>query len=291
MTEIHIALTFDDGYWAPAYATMRSVCLSTKRRKEVVFHLFRRAMTPRHMKVLQRIEAEFGARLVQYDIDRNEHFLFMLQKAPENKRLSNICYARLLFAETIPANVERLIYLDCDVLVRSPIERLADLDLHGKALAAVPDYTGQHIMTGRMMVDKRGIFDSGMRYFNAGMLVIDMKQWRERNVMARFYQMLDSGILAQIYYDQDFLNLTFEDQWLELDQIWNLHDADRSHEALNPHIVHYTGEDKPWRPKNRAAFSYIYRHTMTNDVYYDYLTERSPGWLRPAVRLVKRLNG
>ena len=36
MPPIHIALTFDDSYWAPAYATMRSICLTTRRRGDIV---------------------------------------------------------------------------------------------------------------------------------------------------------------------------------------------------------------------------------------------------------------
>ena len=35
---IHIVLTFDDNFWAPAYAVARSICLSTRRR-DLVFHL------------------------------------------------------------------------------------------------------------------------------------------------------------------------------------------------------------------------------------------------------------
>ena len=52
---MHIALTFDDNFWAPAYATMRSVCLFTHRRSELVFHLCHRTITDQHRADLAKI--------------------------------------------------------------------------------------------------------------------------------------------------------------------------------------------------------------------------------------------
>ncbi len=37
--QLHIALSFNDKFWAPAYAVMRSICLTSTRRKDIVFHL------------------------------------------------------------------------------------------------------------------------------------------------------------------------------------------------------------------------------------------------------------
>jgi lipopolysaccharide biosynthesis glycosyltransferase len=270
---------------------MRSICLSTKRRRDIVFHLFHRTLSREHEEALRKIETEFGAQLRFYDIDRDATFQWIMNSAPENKVLSNICYARLLFAETIDADVERLIYTDCDMFVRAPIERLAEMDMQGKSLAAAPDYLGQRIMMGRMMVDPNGIFDPAMRYFNAGLMVIDMKRWREKRVIEKFRTMLDNGTLKHIYYDQDFLNLTFEDDWVELSQLWNFLDPRPLHEPLNPHLLHYTGAQKPWILRTKAAFPRDYRYTMTNDVYYRFLAERSPKWLRPLVMWAKRRNG
>ena len=57
---IHIALTFDDNFWAPAYALMRSVCLFTRRRRDLVFHLCHRTLLPAHQTDLEGIAEEFG---------------------------------------------------------------------------------------------------------------------------------------------------------------------------------------------------------------------------------------
>ena len=176
------------------------------------------------------------------------------------------------------------------MMVRAPIERLFDIDMQGFPLAAVPDYLGAQVMTRRSLIDPRGIFDPAMRYFNAGMLLIDMHKWRQMDILGKFEQAIADGTLNKIYYDQDFLNLTFRENWLELQQLWNLLDPRPSHMALNPHILHYTGAAKPWLIKPKVAFARLYRHVMTNVVYYEYLLERSPAWQRPVIRLIERMN-
>jgi len=290
MPAIHVALTFDDKYWAPAYATMRSICTSTERRKDLVFHLLHRPLSAEHEETLRRIETEFGAHLDFHLVDKDDRFTSLLARAPHDARPS-IMYARLLLASVLPADAERVVYFDCDMLIRAPIERLAELDLEGKALAAAPDYLGQLIMTGRDLIDTRGIFDPAMRYFNSGLLVIDVAKWRAAKVVDRFEEKMADGTMQELYFDQDLLNLIFRGDWLELSQLWNFIDPRPWHEQLNPHVLHYTGLRKPWQIRKGAAFARVYRYTMTNDVFYRYLAERSPAWLRPFVRLAKRFNG
>ena len=61
---IHIVLAFDDQYWAPAYAVMRSVCLFTFRRKDMRFHIFHRAADGATIGGgSSRSSSEFGAEL------------------------------------------------------------------------------------------------------------------------------------------------------------------------------------------------------------------------------------
>ena len=71
---IHIALCFDDNFWAPAYAVMRSACLSSPRRKDLVFHLCEMAVTPEHKRDLDGIADEFGATVHYYDLAQNSEF-------------------------------------------------------------------------------------------------------------------------------------------------------------------------------------------------------------------------
>ncbi|MEO5805555.1 glycosyltransferase family 8 protein [Devosia sp.] len=272
--DLHIALTFDDNFWAPAYATMRSVCLFTHRHGDLVFHLLHRTLSDEHVADLRQIETEFGARLVFYDLDQSPLFSDIAARMPVNKRLTNIVYARLVIDRLLPADVARVLYLDCDMMVRAPIEELYDLDLQGFPIAAVRDVAGAIIVGGRDLRANRDIFDIADPYFNAGMLLIDVAGWRAADIIGKMEGYLKSGVMARIYYDQDLLNLVFKNNWLRLPFRWNLMDARAVHEALDPALLHYTGGSRPWHLVSNTAFRRTYRHVMTNELFYRFMRHR-----------------
>ncbi len=290
-TPIHIALTFDDNFWAPAYATMRSVCLFTRRRADLVFHLCHRTLTPEHRADLEAITAEFPVELRWYDLDASDLFRDVAKRMPENKRLSNIVYARLMIDRLVGQDVERVLYLDCDMLVRDNIEKLFDIDMEGKPIAAVRDSIGAFITARRDLKGNRDIFDIADPYFNAGMVLIDVAQWRAADIMGRMEQALKDGVMQRIYYDQDFLNLVFANNWLSLPWRWNTIDARHAHEGLDPAILHYTGEAKPWGifsgMLQSVAYARLYRHVMTNELFYRFARHRWKRWWKKKLRLAR----
>ena len=275
---VHVALTFDDGFWAPAYATIRSICLFSQRRSDLVFHLFHRTLSDAHRQDLASIATEFPVTLHWYDLDRSELFLDIARRMPENKRLSNIVYARLVLDRLLDPAIERAVYLDCDVLVRDDIAKLYNWDLHGRPIAAVRDTIGAWLVSGRDARGNRDIFDTADPYFNAGILLIDIPKWRDTNVVGYMEQALADGVLQRIYYDQDLLNLVFRNNWLQLPWRWNTINPIAAHEGLDPAILHYTGEKKPWGIwtswRRSVAFARFYRHVMTNDIFYAYARYR-----------------
>lgn len=282
---IHVALAFDDNFWAPAYAVMRSICLFTHRKPDLVFHLLQRGLSAEHRADLNRIGDEFGAALAWYEPDALEVFADMAPRLPASRRLTPVIYARLIIDRLIDPGIARILYLDCDMLVRAPIEDIYGIDMQGKALAAVRDTYGAFIVGGRDLRRNGGLFDVADPYFNSGMLLIDLARWREVDVAGRLEEAVADGTMTKLYYDQDFLNLVFRDNWLRLDPRWNLIDARPAHEGLDPAIVHYTGPRKPWQLISLVAFRRLYRHVMTNELFYRYMRHR---WRRRWLRLIGR---
>ncbi len=284
---IHIALTFDDGFWAPAYATMRSICLASQRRTDLHFHLLHKHLSAPHRAALDAIATEFGATLVDYPIAENAVFAAISEGFSFRYRFNDMVLARLLFDRLLPAGISRLVYVDCDVMVRAPIEALWDIDLNGLPLGGVPDPHRLRVMLGRDMRSKADLFAPGDAYLNGGVLLIDLQQWSNANLVARTEEFRARGLLGRLYYDQDILNLVFRGRWKALDFRWNLGNPRPAHEALEPYLVHYSGDRKPWNLISGTAFAQTYRHTMTNSIYYRFLRERVWRWLtRPFRRLV-----
>jgi lipopolysaccharide biosynthesis glycosyltransferase len=284
----HIALTFDDGFWAPAYATMRSVALFSRRPHDLVFHLFHRGLSKAHRSALSAISDEFDATLIDYDLSENQPFRTFLEGMSFHPKLTNLVYARLMLDELLPAEIERFIYLDCDMMVRAPIEELSEIDLQGHPVAAVLDPHRHRAMLGRDFKVNRDLFSLNFPYFNAGLLVADRRAYGAAKLAERTRAYHEAGVLKRVQYDQAVLNLVFRGRWLPLDFRWNLINPKPAHENLEPKLVHYTGPQKPWQLFSRAAFAQAYRHVMTNDIYYAYWRERT---MRALKRPFRRLLG
>src|SRR5690606_31766230 len=123
-------------------------------------------------------------------------------------------------------------------------------------------------------------FDFGFAYFNSGVLLIDRQAYAAARVPERTKTMADEGLLDRLQYDQAALNLIFRNDWLPLDFRWNLINPEPAHEALEPHIVHYTGPRKPWGLLPGAAYGRLYRHVMTNRLFHQFQRERRRQQLR-----------
>lgn len=87
-------------------------------------------------------------------------------------------YARLFVSRDLPENLERVLYLDCDIIIRKSIRELWELDLHGKTIAAMMDAFSKYY---RKNID----LEENDIMFNSGIMLIDLKRWKEQQVEKR----------------------------------------------------------------------------------------------------------
>ena len=152
------------------------------------------------------------------------------------------------------ATKERVLYLDTDTLITNSILPLFSLDKKGKAVGAVK----QNYSSAKENI-KRLNYDVNKGYFNAGVLLIDLKQWRENNVMKQSIDYCVKNIEHLSLFDQDALNVIFQDNKCELPLCYNIIPAnlnsdyyytaehlDEIKEAVyRPVIIHYAAS-APW---------------------------------------------
>ena len=168
-------------------------------------------------------------------------------------------YYRLFLAEVIPDSVERVIFLDADILVAGDLVELWNSPFEGHVLQAVPDAYAGLLHIPRLRRD--GVpFQSGAPYFNAGVLLIDMNRWREQQVGQKASALLWKYGSRLPGRDQDALNCVLAGRWKVLPPRWNFHELphmlfcwDVSLYSLgelrqafeNPSLIHFVG-GKPW---------------------------------------------
>ena len=279
---IDIAMAFDDAFWAPTYATMRSICLTTHHPEQLRFHLLHRTLTPEHHDAIASIGRDYGATIDFIDIDTLRILEERISAFPRIRlrRLNPIVYARLFLGDLLDPSIARVLYLDSDLFIRTALDPLFAMDMEGKAIAAALQPDRMHVIAGKDL-KARNAFSMAEPYFNAGVMLIDMAQYRQMDFAGHLAAHLPAEELAKFYYDQDMINFCFRGRILKLDHRWNLQNPDPAHEILDPHILHYSANPKPWFAWSRVAFKRTYRHLMTNAYFYQYRRER-------LVRLVRR---
>jgi lipopolysaccharide biosynthesis glycosyltransferase len=149
-------------------------------------------------------------------------------------------YTRLFIPEILAQENDRLLYMDCDMIVLSSLRPLMELDLGDCAAAAVPDAESAHPAK-----DGRVPFPADAPYFNSGLILMDLPRWRERNLTQAVLDVFEREGEGAGWGDQDALNLALMGQWKPLDLAWNVTRPVAEAGCRDPKIVHFTGT-KPW---------------------------------------------
>lgn len=124
-------------------------------------------------------------------------------------------YARLFVAEMLPRELERVLYLDSDVVVCGSLADLWNTELGGHCLAAVQDQVSPGVKCGVGLRPED-------RYFNAGMLLIDLKRWREQECGQQCLRLVEAHHGQVVHHDQGVLNGVFGGQWTRLPLRFNV---------------------------------------------------------------------
>lgn len=124
-------------------------------------------------------------------------------------------YARLFVASMLPSDIDKVLYLDCDMIICDSLEGLWNTDMEGYVVAAVQDTVGNNIKSAVGLVPTDC-------YFNAGMLLIDMKGWRDNVCEQKCVSFIENRQGRVSHHDQGVLNGVFRNAWLRLPLRYNL---------------------------------------------------------------------
>ena len=169
-------------------------------------------------------------------------------------------FTRLLIPIILGRENDRLLFLDCDMVVLSSLRPLIELELGECTIAAVPDSDAAH--PKREAPGTRMSYPVDAPYFNAGLMLIDLPKWRERNVTQRVFDVFEREGKRLRLADQDALNTALIGQWKPLDLEWNVHPdiAERLGTYDTARIIHFGGQTKPNSIECSSAQQPIYLH-------------------------------
>ncbi|MEG0232886.1 MAG: lipopolysaccharide 3-alpha-galactosyltransferase [Hafnia sp.] len=212
------------------------------------FHVFTDSFSECDREKFKALAEQYKTNISIYLVNADS-----LKSLPENKLWTYAIYFRFIIADYFSGKLERITYIDSDVVCNGSIQELVHLPLNGSVVAAVTERDEKWWLQ-RAEVLGNNLIAKG--YFNTGVLVIDLAEWQALDVSMQAMKSLnDSDIRSKLtYYDQDVLNIILAGRVLFLDKKYNtqfslnyeLKKNCKSPVDENTVLIHYIGPTKPW---------------------------------------------
>lgn len=236
MSELSIAvcLASDENYFTGLRAAVVSL-LKSNPNLRCCFHIIDGGISARNRKILMKDVAEslMESTVVFHEFD-GEMFKGCLKL-----HNSYLTYARLLLPDLVKA--DKLLYLDSDILVTGSIEEMVSTDLTGKFVACCPDVEINSLSEDSEILGK----SRDDQYFNAGVLLVNLKMWREAGVQSKLIKALKNNPERYTRHDQTAMNWFFNGNVHFLSSKYNCDSRTYSYEN-DTAIIHYIAGNKPW---------------------------------------------
>lgn len=197
-----------------------------------------------------------------------------------SRHITIAAYYRILIPELLPAKYQKAIYLDSDVIVKNNIEKLWDTEIADNYVLAVRDMDidAAYVSSPKGLKNYQELgIASDCKYFNSGVLVINIEKWRRDNLSEKIINYINKNQQYIRWHDQDAMNAVIAGKWGELDARWNsqaiIHDysswketcfteTDYNNIINEPYLVHFSSSAKPWKlgckhPNRMLFFQYI----------------------------------
>lgn len=168
-------------------------------------------------------------------------------------------FFRYYVTEILP-ELDRVLWLDADILVRGSIEDLYNIDFEGKSFAGVHDITSNP-------VERLGLSD----YINSGVLLFNNDKIKQTKKMNEFWDMVASPGYAADLPDQDAINIVFNGDIKIIDIIWNtflfVPEEHADYLIDRSVIIHYISQYKPWNAEDTEYFIKVFEHYRAAEVF------------------------
>jgi lipopolysaccharide biosynthesis glycosyltransferase len=175
-------------------------------------------------------------------------------------------HLRMFIPYFVPRDLEKVIYLDVDMIVKDDISKLWKTNLEGLPVAAVTDSLIKNFGNtwgGIRNYEELG-FSPDTPYFNTGMMVMNTKKWRDDDLTNKIFRCIADNQKWVKYPDQYGLNVVMAGQWKPVDQLWNWFAKKYNAEAA---LVHFIGRKPIFKSYShneqfRQEFAYYLEQTQ-----------------------------
>jgi lipopolysaccharide biosynthesis glycosyltransferase len=264
---IHIACNIDTNFVRHCAVTLVSL-FENNRAERFCVHIVTDHLSPSDRDTLSTLAARYDNEVCFYTPPADLLADFSIKAF--SKRISMATYYRCMFSVILPADVSKVLYLDCDIIVMAHISEFWDTDITEHSAACVQDIGYDESERYDVLQ-----YDPAYSYFNAGVLLINLDYWRAHRIDQRCIDYFHAYPERIRFNDQDLLNAVLHTSKPFVPLKWNMQDGYSRYgmdtkaadpEAyrtalLHPAILHYTNK-KPWNydsmhPLRGEYFKYL----------------------------------
>jgi lipopolysaccharide biosynthesis glycosyltransferase len=260
---ISIAFACDDLYTKHVAVVMQSIFANAASEDRYEFHVLTMGITPESERRLVEVATRSEATLRVHKVDANLLSGFTVTYVTLDS------YIRLLLPEVLP-NHDKVLYLDADLIVMDSLRELWDTNIENFAAAAARD--GMTITKGLDLEHFEAFnFPKEHIYFNAGVLLLNLKVLREMQLLERVKVWAEKNSHLMKHNDQDALNVILAGKIVHCHLRWNLQapliapiqlgwkcSQEHVKAVSDPGIVHYVTNRKPWRKEFKLPYQSLY---------------------------------
>ena len=264
-TAVEVFYAFDDNFAKYAVVSIASMIRTSSPERQYSIHILHTGITEEAMETITDMQMD-NFRIAFSDV--SDYLASIKEKLPIRDYYTRTTYYRLFIADMVP-QYDKAIYIDADTVVRRDIAELYDTEI-GEALvgACHEQVMLQMDIYGEYVERVLGI--SREVYFNAGLLLINSRAWRERRVLEKFVRLLGEYDFV-VTQDEDYINVICKDRTYFLDRRWNTEVTEGiSHPyavAEEANIVHFIMANKPWHTENAVCANIFWESAMGTPVY------------------------
>jgi lipopolysaccharide biosynthesis glycosyltransferase len=232
---INIVAASDNYYAVLLGALIKSIEVNHKTGEKINFYIIDDGISPANRK---KIEQSGSAAMFTFFWQKTKDVIPPTVKIPADKSAFPITtYLRLFAPYIIPETATRVIYLDVDMILMEDISKLWYVDIGDKVIGAAMDLCETvGSQWGGIPNYKELGFDGNVKYFNAGMQVMNPIKWRAQDLTNKVIKDINDNMAYVNFPDQYGLNVALYNKWFELDQRWNCFAALK---IEKPWLIHY----------------------------------------------------
>ena len=273
---LNVVYSTDDNYAQHTGVSIISLLDNNRHFLNIEIYIIDNNISSENREKLVSIVDKYDRQLTFIDFSEYKNKL----KLNMEWSISISSYARLFLSDMLPSHIDKVLYYDCDTIIVDKLDEIWNEDISNYFLAGVKDTVNSNIKIAVGM-------NKSDDYINAGMLLINLKKWRQDNITDRFLDFIEQNNGKVTHHDQGVINGTLngcikilplkfnvmtvfytmkrEDiiKYYNID--WDFYSEEEINEAINyPVYIHFTPGFvyRPWikgckHPKKDIYWKYL----------------------------------